>query len=178
METNIAYVIPEVYDIISSWVTKEMKEEGLLHDVKMYISSSANNDYKDPPFIWLDKETIYTHNNDPLRKEMRVELPFAFNCCAEKEDLETSEKYTMEIASRLIASIVKNYRKKQLFFHFEDIILKSIEPEGTFTIVNKSDIFPATRVTFQVILYVDWLKCKRIINGTEEVEDLLNTNGG
>ncbi len=177
METNIAYVFPEVYDVINSWVTKEMNEEGLLHDVKMYITSSANNDYKDPPFIWLEKESIYTHNNEPLRKQMRVDLDFAFTCCAEKEDLETSEKYTMEIASRLISSIVKNYRKRQLLFHFEDMVLKSIEPEGTFTIVNKSDIFPATRVSFRAVLYIDWMKCKRIMEEMEEVVDITNING-
>ena len=69
---------------------------------------------------------------------------------------------------------------KQDFLHFEDIILKRIEPEGTFTIVNKSDLFPATRVSFQCVLYVDWLKCK-ITNGeTEEITDITSyyNNGG
>ena len=179
METNIALVIPAVYDVINKWVTDEMTENGLLHDVKMYISTSTNNDYKDPPFIWLDKEEIYPHNDEPLRKEMRVELLFSFNCCAEKDDLETSEKYTMEIATRLITSIVKNYRKKQDFFHFEDIVLRRIEPEGTFTIVNKSDLFPATRVSFKAVLYVDWLKCKIISDQTEEIGNTITYyNGG
>lgn len=176
--------IIEQKDIITksvwNYLQVEMVEGGLLNDVNSYIKHFLSEEQKNPPVIW-----VWEHPTIPqpgktanLSNKQQVQTTFEFICCAYDTDLSNAQIYSDNLASRVGASILKNFNtvkipedtSKRLFTNVE---FKAIYPVGEgITISGKNKSVPATRILFDFNWIFDWLKCRRV---TENIEE--NTGG-
>lgn len=153
-----------------NYLEVEMQENGLLNDVKTYIKHFLSEETKEPPIIWVWEhptipQTGKTHN---LSNTQYVTTTFEFVCCVYDSDLSKAQILSDNLATRVGASVLKNFNKVKIPEDnsdrlFTNIEFKAIYPVGEgVNIAGKNKGVPATRIIFDFNYVFDWLKCMKI----------------
>ena len=164
------------YDNIEQFIKTELEPEGLLSDVKLLINTQLIDDTLETPLIWIDKGTIEPGQQlGDYGRGQSLQLPISFICVGEEqEDIAIAEQQSYSIALRVVTSILQNYTQIRPYteydLEFTNVTLNSIEPAGTFEIINKRIILPATRVNFTFEIYNDWMTLLEYDTDTGEQE--------
>lgn len=162
------------YKTIESFITTEIKEEGLLGDVEMFLDTSIIEDPIETPLIWMEKEAITpSTTRGDYGTTQYLDMNINFVCCGEEqEEVSLAEQEAYSIALRLVSSVLKNFNKVRPYKGYDvglvGVNLKSINPSGTFEIINKRTILPATKVEFTFEIYVDWMVAEEYDTSTGE----------
>lgn len=163
---NIVKGLDAVSQAVKSYIYTENKPGGLLEDVETIIPVTQNEKYIDPPAVWIVQHpTILapdTHAN--LSHVMTLQTTFEFVCVEYDEDLEQASIKGQNLATRVGASILRNFNKEK---HnppdtgrlFRNIKFNTFYPVGEMQIKGKSERVPATGIVFDFIHDIDWLKC-------------------
>lgn len=171
--------LEQAYEVIEHYFKQEL-ENGLLSDVNTFLTSANNKEHIDAPVIWIEKETItssYAQHSD----SSLIDIPVNIVCCAEVEDdFQSAENASMNLACRCITSLFQNITQPtNLGKHItiRGFTLQSIDPNGTFEIINKTTLLPATRIQLIFHICCNWML---YLDGEEDVvfgEDEELTNG-
>lgn len=159
--TNITTALEEVYSNIKEWVETETMPDGILEDIESFIKPQITDEIIEPPYIWLEKGDITPYKEVPLSQRNQIMLPVRFICAYEpdNDDFESAEAYSLNIACRIIAVVMKHYRRRGQLANILKVELEQIQPNGNVQIINKQEIVPAVRVGLKFLIEVDWLKC-------------------
>lgn len=156
------------YKNIEQFIKYEIRHDGLLEDVEMFLTNSIMNEHIETPLVWMEKGTITPsdHLGDFGVKEC-LDVPVSFVCCGMEEDeYSASEQGAYNLALRVVASILRNYEFVRPYddysLSFRDVRLERIEPSGTLEIVNKRVIIPACRVDMIFVVDVDWMVAEEL----------------
>lgn len=157
----------------SSWITKEIREGGLLEEVDKYCQTFRTEGTVESYEIWTHKQTwtpvedeTYTIGDTILT----IDYPFVVAVIvAMTDDEEYSEQRALNIQAKAIMSVFKNIERQ-----FDNIIINSFTIEegyndGDLTALNMEDstIIKGFRVTLRVSF--DWLECiQQHIRETEQ----------
>ena len=160
---NIVESAEKVTQLMKECITSEMTPDGLLSDVLTFIPSYRLDEPMDEPCIWLFEHPTVTA--DPKRGKLSHKLylstNFEFVCIVYDDDIEASEILGKNLASRVLASIMKHAVKvKNNERIINDVIFNTLYPAGEVQIEGKSNRTPATSIVVEVRYYIDWLKCK------------------
>jgi len=153
-----------------NYLEVEITPEGILSDVNSYIKHFLSEESKNPPVIWVwEHPTIpqpgKTHN---LSNKQQVQTTFEFVCCAYDVDLSKAQILSDNLATRVGASILKNFNKVKIPEDtsqrlFTNVEFNAIYPVGEgVNIAGKNKSVPATRIIFDFNWIFDWLSCRRI----------------
>lgn len=163
--------LEQAYDVIEYYFKQELEGNGILSDVNTFLTSANNKEHIDAPVIWIEKETItssYAQHSD----SSLIDIPVNIVCCAEVEDdFQTAENASMNLASRCITSLFRNVKKPaDLGKHItlRGFTIQSIDPNGTFEIINKTTLLPATRLQLTFHISLNWM----IYTDTEETDEI------
>ena len=157
----MAYISPleQAYKAIEHYFTQEL-QDGLLSDVNTFLTAANNQDHIDAPIIWLEKESIPTIPMSCSDSTL-IDIPFNLVCCAEiLEDFQTAENDSLNLACRCITSLFKNIIKtRNIMEHVKvrGFTLTNLDPNGTFEIINKTTLLPATRVQLTFHLEINFM---------------------
>lgn len=161
---NIVKGPEAVTKLVKKCITKEMTEDGLLHDVETFVPSYRLDEKFEEPAIWLFEQetTIKDGKNGALSHQLLLQTPFEFVCVVyDEDDIEQSEIKGKNLAGRVAASIAKNFSRKN-----EDNewiatkpVLEAIYPVGTVAVDEKDEKAVATSVRIIFEYYVDWKIC-------------------
>lgn len=155
------YISPleQAYIAIEQFFTQEF-QEGLLDDVNTFLTAANNQDHIDAPIIWLEKETI-PETSMSCSDSTLIDIPFNLVCCAEiTDDLKRAEEDSLNLACRCITSLYKNIIKtRSTMEHIQvrGFTIGDIDPNGTFEIINKSTLLPATRLKITFHLEINFM---------------------
>ena len=161
--TNITTALEEVYNNIKTWIEEETTENNILSDINSFIKPQITDEIIETPYIWLEKGDITPFKESPISQRNQIILPVRFICAYEPDgdDFEAAEEYSLNIACRIIAVVMKHYRRRGQLSQILRVELEQIQPNGNVQIINKQDIVPAVRVGLKFYLEIDWLKCIR-----------------
>jgi len=166
-----------------NYLTVEMTEDGLLSDVQTFIKHFLSEEVKNPPIIWVwEHPTIPQPNKTQnLSAKQEVMTTFEFVCACYDPDLSKAQLLSDNLATRVGASILKNFNKVKVADDDTGRLFTNVEFEAIYpvsdgaVIAGRSKAVPATRIIFNFKYMFDWLKCRRIeeeeIEEEEEVED-------
>lgn len=159
--SNIETIITVIPDTIEQWIQKEI-DEGILQDVETFITSYENDVELDTPSIWMIQHEWESYEEKPLAQKYTLKLPVEIACIEYDDNLKEGEYKTLNMVGRVIAGILKHYRRKQKLFTFRKIELREIYPNGSLKINNKHAVVAVSGVILDFIVDIDWMKCYRI----------------
>lgn len=175
--TSILTAISQIPLTIEEWIQKEI-DNGILNDVETFITSYQNEMELETPTIWLNQHEWAGYKDEALTNKYKVIVPIEFACIEYDNDLKEGEIKAMNLTGRLIASILKHfrrYKKKNEFFQMIKINFKTLYPNGTLGIENKQEIVSVAGVLLEFIILIDWMQCLSI-NEDTNTEDIFNLN--
>lgn len=166
---------------IKECIRSEMTPEGLLSDVETFIPSYRMEEEMEEPLIWLFEHptTIANDKSGALSQKMYLQTPYEFVCLVyDEDDIEESEMKGKNLASRVSASILKNYLKIDSDRIISKIEFETLYPVGEVSIRNKSDKAPATSVRIIAKYWIDWMNCCKRKNNENNENNENNDNDG
>ncbi|MGI6565615.1 hypothetical protein [Methanosphaera sp.] len=177
--STLSTVISQIPSTIEGWIQKEI-DEGILDDVETFITSYENEMELDTPAIWITQHEWTPVEEKPLADHYRIRIPFEFACIEYDEDLKQSELLAMNLVSRVIASILKHFRrypKEHEFFKMIKINFRELYPNGTIAVESKQEMVSIAGVLLEFIIDVDWMKCLVTEDNDKKVIDLDKFDG-
>ena len=150
-----------------NYLEVEMGEGGYLEDVETYIKHFLSEEVKTPPIVWVwEHPTIPQPNKtNNLSNQQFVQTTFEFICCVYDTDLSKAQIDSNNLATRVGASILKNFNKVKIEEDTSNRLFSSVEFQAIYpigegiNIAGKNKSVPATRIIFNFNWIIDWLKC-------------------
>lgn len=177
--SDLTTVIKEVPSTIESWIEKELTEDGLLGDVESFITTLENEINLETPTLWMTQHEWKSYDNKPLANLQRLKIPIEFACIDYDADLKVGELSAMNLVGRVIASILKHYRRRQELFNFVKMDLAEIYPNGTINVTSKQEVVCVAGVLVEFVVDVDWFKCSRLdADGNHVIVDITHDGIG
>lgn len=159
--TNITTVMETISNTVYNMIQDEIHDEGILSDVETLITSYQHDNLEEP-LVWIHELETKPYKEEALADKMMLRTPFEFICVVYDDDTELAEKKSKNLASRIVAAILKNYRRRVADdLTFVKIELNTFYPVGELPVENKQDVVPVTGVQVDFIYRVDWLHCIR-----------------
>lgn len=170
--STLSTIIQEVPHVIESWLQKEIiDDEGLLCDVETFITTLENEMNLETPGIWITQQEWKSYDKKPLAKLQRLKVPVEIACIEYDEDLKQGELRAMNLVGRVVASLLKHYRRKQDLFNFISMNLVELYPNGTINVQSKQEIVSVAGILIEFVVDVNWLLC---LNKDKNIVDLEN----
>lgn len=177
-----------IQQYIKNLVLQEVNNEGLLSDVQSTKTLFKDLTITEVPSIWIylgnwniEEETI-NKNNSRATLVYEVEISVICNL----PELEDSDVQATSIQSRIVESIIKNWKRlihKEMNIQNPGINIETGYDDGRLRVANKQ-----TRVVIKGILTrfrftLDWIRCIKeqnniITDNAEQNNDETNNNGG
>ena len=177
--------IESIYSTILYWLQQEMKQDGILSDVQMIITSSERYDNLDTPLIWIEKGEItttpVTHSN-----KISLDVPVSLICCDEVIDtIVEAEENSYNLASRCMTAFHLNMIQPRPManhihlrgFHLERLY-PNASPRGSFQIESKSMMMAACRLDVVFTFEVDWILYEQVVDGNHSFVDYSSYDTG
>lgn len=142
----------EITDAIKAIIRSEIKDDGLLHDVVMFIPSFRLEDDFDLPLVWLHEHpTTLVKDTVNFNSVLQVVTPYEFVCACFDEDIGVAEIDCKNLAWRVGKTLLKNRRAtldgKPIF---NNIQFKTMYPVGEIEIQSKLNRVSATSIIFDI----------------------------
>ena len=164
--TRLKSPLEQAYEAIEYYFTTELCDSGLLWDVNTFLTAATTNEHIDAPVVWFEKETVIPVNQTTFSEWASFNIPFSLVCGTEiTDDFITAEQDSLNLACRCLTSLYKNILKPRQgigeHVKVNGFTVDKIDPNGTFEIINKTTLLPATRVsltfnvTVNMMLYLE-----------------------
>ena len=162
--TNIVVGMETLQTILAGCIEAEMTEDGLLSDVQTFKRIYLEEEHIDEPFIWMYQHETRPNRQADISRTMELTTPFQFNCAVYEPELEDANESTMNLATRVILSVQKNWQtiqNQELPGQrlIRNITLETFYPLGTVDVNNKSERLPVIAVVLNVNHIIDWRLC-------------------
>lgn len=153
-----------VTQMIKDCIRKEICTDGLLEEVETFAPAYRYEEERDEPLIWLyeHETTVADGKTGVLSKKQLLQTPYEFYCVVYAEDdIEQSEIYAKDLATRVAASIIKNAKRKDTndTWIFNRILFDSLYPSGTVLVDDTSERAVCVSIKLVVEYYIDWTIC-------------------
>ena len=150
--------------ILAGCIEAEMTEDGLLSDVQTFKRIYLEEEHIDEPFIWMYQHETRPNRQADISRTMELTTPFQFNCAVYEPELEDANESTMNLATRVILSVQRNWQtiqNQELPGQrlIRNITLETFYPLGTVDVNNKSERLPVIAVVLNVNHIIDWRLC-------------------
>jgi hypothetical protein len=161
---NIVYAMSNIHEIMKGCIEAEMVTDGFLSDVNTFHPVYVEESHIDEPYIWMyQHETIPSRQAD-ISQTMELTTPFQFNCSVYERELEDAQTSTLNLATRVIRTISKNWQTVQNTVIpntrlIRNVTLETFYPLGTVDVNNKSERLPVVGVVMNVNHIIDWRLC-------------------
>lgn len=164
MTVNIVTGFEKINEIMTTCITKEMSENGLLEDVESFVDTYYDEGQVDEPVIWMTQHPTTADRQADISQTMTLITPFEFDCGVYDNDMETANMESQNLAGRVILSILRNWQKTQAEIlpgqrMITNITLETYSPMGYVDVVGKSDRVPLTGVVLNVHHIINWKMC-------------------
>jgi len=162
--TNIVIGMETLQNILAGCITTEMTEDGLLNDVQTFKKIYLEEEHIDEPFIWMYQHETRPNRQADISRTMELTTPFQFNCAVYEPELEDANESTMNLATRVILSVQRNWQtiqNQELPGQrlIRNITLETFYPLGTVDVNNKSERLPVVAAVLNVNHIIDWRLC-------------------
>ena len=162
--TNIVIGMETLQGILAGCIEAEMTTNGLLEDVATFKRIYLEEEHIDEPFIWMYQHETRPNRQADISRTMELTTPFQFNCAAYEPELEDANEATMNLATRVILSVQRNWQtiqNQELPGQrlIRNITLETFYPLGTVDVNNKSERLPVIAVVLNVNHIIDWRLC-------------------
>jgi len=162
--TNIVIGMETLQTILAGCIEAEMTEDGLLEDVNTFKKIYLEEEHIDEPFIWMYQHETRPNRQADISRTMELTTPFQFNCAVYEPELEDANESTMNLATRVILSVQRNWQtiqNQELPGQrlIRNITLETFYPLGTVDVNNKSERLPVIAVVLNVNHIIDWRLC-------------------
>ena len=153
--TNIVVGMETLQTILAGCITTEMTPNGLLEDVATFKKIYLEEEHIDEPFIWMYQHETRPGRQADISRTMELTTPFQFNCAVYEPELEDANESTMNLATRVILAVQKNWQtiqNQELPGQrlIRNITLETFYPLGTVDVNNKSERLPVIAVVLNV----------------------------
>ena len=150
--------------ILAGCIEAEMTPNGLLEDVATFKRIYLEEEHIDEPFIWMYQHETRPGRQADISRTMELTTPFQFNCAVYEPELEDANESTMNLATRVILAVQKNWQTIQNqelpgTRLIRNITLETFYPLGTVDVNNKSERLPVIAVVLNVNHIIDWRLC-------------------
>jgi hypothetical protein len=173
MTVNILTGFEKINEIMTTCITCEMVENGLLEDVEDFVNTYYEEGSVDEPVIWMTQHPTTADREADISRTMELTTPFEFDCGVYDNDMEDANLASQNLANRVILAILKNWQTVQADKlpgqrMIKNITLRTYSPMGYVNVTGKSDRVPVTGVVLNVNHIVNWtLCCQQIMNSGE-----------
>ena len=162
--TNIVIGMETLQTILAGCILTEMTTDGLLSDVQTFKKIYLEEEHIDEPFIWMYQHETRPNRQADISRTMELTTPFQFNCAVYEPELEDANESTMNLATRVILAVQKNWQTIQNqelpgTRLIRNITLETFYPLGTVDVNNKSERLPVVAVVLNVNHIIDWRLC-------------------
>ena len=162
--TNIVVGMETLQTILAGCIDAEMTDDGLLEDVATFKRIYLEEEHIDEPFIWMYQHETRPNRQADISRTMELTTPFQFNCAVYEPELEDANESTMNLATRVILAVQKNWQtiqNQELPGQrlIRNITLETFYPLGTVDVNNKSERLPVIAVVLNVNHIIDWRLC-------------------
>ena len=162
--TNIIVGMETLQTILAGCIEAEMTEDGLLGDVQTFKRIYLEEEHIDEPFIWMYQHETRPNRQADISRTMELTTPFQFNCAVYEPELEDANESTMNLATRVILAVQRNWQtiqNQELPGQrlIRNITLETFYPLGTVDVNNKSERLPVIAVVLNVNHIIDWRLC-------------------
>ena len=162
--TNIVVGMETLQTILAGCIEAEMTDDGLLGDVQTFKRIYLEEEHIDEPFIWMYQHETRPGRQADISRTMELTTPFQFNCAVYEPELEDANESTMNLATRVILAVQKNWQtiqNQELPGQrlIRNITLETFYPLGTVDVNNKSERLPVIAVVLNVNHIIDWRLC-------------------
>ena len=162
--TNIVVGMETLQTILAGCIEAEMTEDGLLSDVQTFKRIYLEEEHIDEPFIWMYQHETRPNRQADISRTMELTTPFQFNCAVYEPELEDANESTMNLATRVILSVQRNWQtiqNQELPGQrlIRNITLETFYPLGTVDVNNKSERLPVVAAVLNVNHIIDWRLC-------------------
>ena len=166
--TNILIGMEKIQEIMKGCIENELVDNGLLDDVQTFKSIYLEEEHIEEPFIWMYQHQTQTQRQADISRTMELTTPFQFNCAVYEKELEDANASTMNLATRVILAVQKNWQSVQNEVLpgtrlIKNITLETFYPLGTVEVNNKSERLPVVAVVLDVNHIIDWRLCCKTI---------------
>jgi hypothetical protein len=162
--SNIVVGMETLQTILAGCIEAEMTPNGLLEDVQTFKRIYLEEEHIDEPFIWMYQHETRPNRQADISRTMELTTPFQFNCAVYEPELEDANESTMNLATRVILAVQKNWQtiqNQELPGQrlIRNITLETFYPLGTVDVNNKSERLPVIAVVLNVNHIIDWRLC-------------------
>ena len=162
--SNIVVGMETLQTILAGCIEAEMAPDGLLEDVNTFKKIYLEEEHIDEPFIWMYQHETRPNRQADISRTMELTTPFQFNCAVYEPELEDANESTMNLATRVILSVQRNWQtiqNQELPGQrlIRNITLETFYPLGTVDVNNKSERLPVIAVVLNVNHIIDWRLC-------------------
>lgn len=162
--TNIVIGMETLQTILAGCIEAEMTEGGLLSDVQTFKKIYLEEEHIDEPFIWMYQHETRPNRQADISRTMELTTPFQFNCAVYEPELEDANESTMNLATRVILSVQRNWQtiqNQELPGQrlIRNITLETFYPLGTVDVNNKSERLPVVAAVLNANHIIDWRLC-------------------
>jgi len=162
--TNITIGMEAIYEVMKQSIEAEMTNDGILSDVNTFHPIYLEESHIDEPFIWMYQHETRAGRQADISHTMDLVTPFQFNCAVYERELEDAQTSTLNLATRVIRTISKNWQTVQNTVIpntrlIRNVALETFYPLGTVDVNNKSERLPVVGVVMNVNHIIDWRLC-------------------
>ena len=162
--SNIVVGMETLQTILAGCIEAEMTPNGLLGDVQTFKRIYLEEEHIDEPFIWMYQHETRPNRQADISRTMELTTPFQFNCAVYEPELEDANESTMNLATRVILAVQRNWQTVQNQELpgqrlIRNITLETFYPLGTVDVNNKSERLPVIAVVLNVNHIIDWRLC-------------------
>ena len=162
--SNIVVGMETLQTILAGCIEAEMTTDGLLEDVNTFKKIYLEEEHIDEPFIWMYQHETRPNRQADISRTMELTTPFQFNCAVYEPELEDANESTMNLATRVILAVQRNWQtiqNQELPGQrlIRNITLETFYPLGTVDVNNKSERLPVIAVVLNVNHIIDWRLC-------------------
>lgn len=155
--------------IVKAYLLTEKAEGGLLSDVDTILPTVKSDKPVGIRTVWIHEHptVVDTGHSPNLSHSMDLMTPFEFICFEYNDDPEQAAALAKNLASRVGASILKNFNKVKMLQEDPDKLFRTIRfntmiPDGEVVIEGKSDKIPACGIIFEFVYPIAWMYCNKI----------------
>lgn len=166
MARGIVKGLDAVSRTVPHYVTTEVKEGGILEDVKNIIVGYKSDVGVDTPIVW-----IIEHPTIPLPGKKAnlshvnyLQTSFEFVCVEYDKDPRVASEKAKNLATRVGASILKHFNTLKenpedpdrifQFVNFNELL-----PDGEVKVEGSNESVPVAAIIFDFIYPIRWLEC-------------------
>lgn len=169
-------LIPRKFE---EWIHKEICEDGLLEEVERFIPTYRSHLEIDGTTVWVYKQDWTTSEDQTMSLGTNtttvIDYPFEVAIVVQRPDIRRADKKAIQLQSKVITSIMKNYypnifrdlqedpREAQGTLHgvIENITVDTGYNDGSLEAINQEEDVVIKGVLFTLRVSIDWMECVR-----------------